>query len=348
MGFTRVFSTSLLLNISTNTFIVFALCSFLLVGCGQEKIALNNQAATSVGEPVLDAKFSGDAASILFLNHAQQVKIWSLNTNQIDVILPEDKLPKPARQVEYSKDGSIALVIGENDVAIFRVQPLEYIGKLRMQGISPLARITASALSENKLKFVAGMEDGAINMAQLDTGINNQFQPHRQQVSHIQLTNNGDVVYSGSLDGQIARWQFGEPKAIYSNMYQHRITSLALNKSADRVFVSDGLHEQQILDAESGDVIVNLDYISRFKPFREAYFDESGKLLMTTSSKSQITFWDLKSGKEIGVWSCQTMKDGATVLAITQPDKTHMMTVNTDGLIETWNLTPLLDSVDKE
>lgn len=324
----------------------FFFCLFSLVGCQNEQTLFENNKVVEVSESLLDGDFSADGKSLLLLTSENQVKLWNIEKRQIELTLPQDKLPLPIRSVILSDDASIALILGENDVSIYRLAPLEYIGKMRFEGVSPLARISSAALSKNKLRFVAGMEDGTINMAQLDTGINNSFQPHRQRVSHLLFEGNNEFVYSGSLDGQIAKWRFAEPKALYSTIYQHRITSLQFDEKHQRLFVSDGLREQIVYHSQTLTEYVKLDYMSRFKPFRQAMFDDSGKLLITAGTKNNLTFWDLMSGKEVGMWDFKVHKESASLIAMKELKGQLLYTLNTDGMIESWPLDKVLKQLE--
>ncbi|CCQ10120.1 hypothetical protein PALB_9850 [Pseudoalteromonas luteoviolacea B = ATCC 29581] len=320
----------------------------LIIGCAPEPITLRSKHPVDLKSNVASARFSGDHSVLIFLDDMQNIKLWS--SQDQDVVMPfaKEHFPDPIRFVDVSFDGQVALLYGEFDVVLFRVENSEYIGKMRFQGISPLARITSAVLSKNKLKLVVGMEDGTINMAELDTGINHQFQPHRQKVTQLLMNQNGGEILSGSLDGQIAKWRFAEPKAVYSQLFQHRITSLAFNDNQSKLFVSDGLREQQVLHAETGDMLLKLDYLSRFKPFREAVFSHDDRFLVTSATKSQLTFWDLNSGTELGVWHITANKESTTVVALSINEAHELVSISSEGLIEFWSFSPLEKRLHKE
>jgi WD40 repeat protein len=327
--------------------VLIGLLSALILACQSEQPIFKNNEIIEVGESLLAAEFSGDGSRLLMLTSENQVKLWDLDKNALELTLPQENLPIPIRSLTLSNDAQVALVIGENDVVIYRLTPMEYIGTMRFEGVSPLARISSSALSHNKIRFVAGMEDGTINMAQLDTGINNSFRPHRQRVSHLLFESNGEYLYSGSLDGQIAKWRFAEPKALYSTIFQHRITSLQVDEVQSRLFVSDGLREQNVYDSKELKPLLKLDYLSRFKPFRQATFESSGRFLVTAGTKRQLTFWDLESGQDIGMWDFQVNKESASLIALKEVSKHVLLTVNTDGMIEKWPLNQLNSQVNR-
>lgn len=325
---------------------VFLLLSVFLSGCQSDKSLFENNKIIDVGESLLAGSFSATGEKLIILTLDNHVKLWDVEKERYQMVFPQEQLPSPIRSLALSDDAKIALAIGENDVAIFRLDPFEYVGKMRFEGQSPLARISSYALSNDKLRFVAGMEDGTINMAQLDTGINNSFRPHRQRVTHLLFEPNNDFLYSGSLDGQIAKWRFAQPKALYSTIFQHRITSLAFDQKRDRLFVSDGLREQIVYDSQTLVPQVKLDYLSRFKPFRNAAFDSTGQLLITAGTKKQLTFWNMNSGEDLGMWEFTAKKDNAFLVAMAELRHGQLHTLNSDGMIEIWPLEQLTKHIE--
>lgn len=325
--------------------IVFLWVALCLSGCQSDDKLFQSNKQVDIGEALIDGAFSANGQKLLLLTSNNQVKLWNVKSATYQMELPQEHLPSPVRSLTLSYDASIALVMGDNDVAIYRLEPFEYIGKMRFEGQSPLARISSYALSNDKLRFVTGMEDGTINMAQLDTGINNSFRPHRQRVTHLLFEPNNDFLYSGSLDGQIAKWRFAEPKALYSTIFQHRITSLAFDQKRDRLFVSDGLREQIVYDSQTFVPHVKLDYLSRFKPFRNAVFDSTGQLLITAGTKRQLTFWNMKNGEDLGMWEFSTKKDSAFLIAMAEIADGQLHTLNSEGILEIWPLEKLTKQI---
>lgn len=311
-----------------------------LLGCNGNT-ALHTTVVNKVTEePVKIALFSHQGDTTLWLDSKEQVQLWSKASAALKT-LPSDKITRPIRHLVLSADDTFLLYASNNELAIWRLPDDKLIATTQFYGQSPLARISALALSSDKKRLVVGMEDGTINMAELSTGVNHQFTPHSQKVTQLLIDQNGEKVLSGSLDGQFALWQFAEPKALFSKAYQHRITSLAVDKDFTRVFVSDGLDAQEVIRLADGEVLAKLNYMSRFKAFRLAEFVPNSQLLVTTAPKGQLSVWNSQTGEELGSGISQAEREGSSIIDLHFIDSATFETINSDGLIEAWDLQSL-------
>jgi WD40 repeat protein len=75
--------------------------------------------------------------------------------------------------------------------------------------------------------------------------------------------------------------------------------------------------------------------------FRQGHFIDHANLLVTSSSKNHISIWDTTTGEELGTWQSLVETSTSTVLSMYSNEKGELFTINTDALIEKWDLTQL-------
>jgi hypothetical protein len=75
--------------------------------------------------------------------------------------------------------------------------------------------------------------------------------------------------------------------------------------------------------------------------FRQAYFSSENNLLFTTSSKNHLSLWDIRTGEEVGTWRSQVVRPSATILSMHKNANGELLTINSDAMVEAWDLTLL-------
>ncbi|RJE72159.1 hypothetical protein BGP78_19275 [Pseudoalteromonas sp. MSK9-3] len=318
--------------------VFIALISMLLIGCKQEVKISDGVVHSFSEEGISFGQFSDDGKLLLGVTHSDVVTLWRMDTKQVELEIPADKVIKPVKHVALSKDNSLLLIANDTTVGLWSVPARAMISKVNFSGVNAYATITALALSPHKDRLLVGMADGSINMADINTRLNNRFQPHTQPVRFLRFDTQGELYMSGALDGKVGLWQFASSDALFEQEFAHRITSLTANDDFSMLFVSDGLSAQHIKKLTSGEEVAKLTYSARFKIFRQSLFVQGGALLATSSSKSHLSVWHVGTGEEIGTWTIQTKSKGASIVAMHGDDVGELLTFNSDGMVERWNL----------
>ncbi|WP_440053222.1 WD40 repeat domain-containing protein [Pseudoalteromonas sp. T1lg65] len=321
--------------------LVFSLLT-LVVGCGSQVELSQGIESQLSSSGVILGHFSEDGEWIVTVDESAKISIFDELRQEIFSV-PKDKVKLPVMEVLLSNDKNMLVVAGENLVSIWSVEKKKLVTNIPFAGVSPLASISAVALSSDNRRLLVAMDDGSLNMADLFTKLNNRFMPHTRPIQHLAFDNTGEKFVTGAQDGRVALWNFASPDAIYETQFDHRVTSLTVSKDGKMLFVSDGLNAQHILDFESGELLTDLKYMARFKVFRKAKFIEGSGLLATSSSKSHLSIWKYESGEEVGTWSIKTHRDGATIVDMFVADKNTLVTLNSDGILEKWALNMLAE-----
>ena len=318
--------------------VCITLINMLLVGCSKEIEISRGIEHTFSDSGITKGQFSDDGKLLLAITGEGSVKLWQVQSKQLEFEIPKDPALSPVKHITLSQDNTLVLVASDNMVGLWSVPGRTMLNKVRFSGVTANATITAMSLSPHKDRLLVGMADGSINMADINTRLNNRYRPHSQPVRHLEFDTQGELFLSGALDGKVGLWQFGSPTALFEQEFAHRITSLVVNDDFSRFFVSDGLSAHHIKHLTSGEEQSNLNYSARFKIFRQSRFLERGALLATSSSKSHLSLWHTGTGDEIGTWTIQTKNKGASVVAMYGDNNGHLLTFNSDAVLERWDL----------
>ncbi|MBQ4834986.1 WD40 repeat domain-containing protein [Pseudoalteromonas luteoviolacea] len=313
----------------------------ILAGC-EDDISLSNGTVNQLGDKgILIGHFSQDGTKLVTVDSSNSLSVWNSDTRAPEFTVPQDKMPDMVREVVLSKDNNMLIVVGDNQLRFWSLTSKKLVTKVNFTGVSGYGYISSVALSPAMDKIVVAMSDGTVNMAHLHTQVNNQFAPHSRPVMHVEWDDKGELFLTAAQDGKLALWRFGSPEPVFTKEFNHRVTSLAVRNDFSEFFVSDALDNQVIASLIDGADKSELKYMARFKVFRKALFIEQSRLLATSSSKSQLTIWDTKSGNELGTWQINTVNSGATIVDMYAPSKEKLVTLSSDGLLEEWALNML-------
>ena len=312
-----------------------------MLGCSGELVLSKGKVIDLSDETLLTAQFSKRGRLVLVIDYQGQVSIYSTDDfEKIFEVSKQEKLDESKHAV-LSDDGSKLLLANDNEVAIWSVYGKKLIGQTRFEGVQSFASISAISVSPNNDRILVGMSDGTINMATISTRLNNRFKPHARAVTHLKFTTD-DNYFSASEDGKFAKRVFASPEPIFEEEFPHRVTSMVVDFESQRLFVSDALKSQLIKSlTRKSNLSIQLQYIARFMVFRQGHFINHANLLVTSSSKNHISIWDTTTGVELGTWQSLVETSTSTVLSMYSNEKGELFTINTDALIEKWDLTQL-------
>lgn len=315
------------------------ICLLVLVisGCGEDVPLSKGVISQLETNQLLSAQFSTHGNMLLVLDYDGQVAVFDANNFNLVFKPPEDEEFLGTRFAFLSEDGTKLILANDNEIAIWSLSEKKLIGQTKFSGVQQIATITAIALSHSNDRLVVGMSDGTINMATITTRLNNRFRPHTRPVTHLYFQDE-TLYWSASEDGILAQREFANPKPITEQEFAHRITTLSFDQVSEYLFVSDALKTQLIKSVKQPALSKQLQYMARFMTFRKAYFASYDNLLFTTSSKNHLSLWDIRTGEEIGTWRTQVNKPSATILSMHRNAKGELLTINSDAMVEAWDL----------
>ncbi|GMM84346.1 WD40 repeat domain-containing protein [Pseudoalteromonas sp. MTN2-4] len=319
--------------------VVIAILMLFLVGCEEpsqyeiEQLDIHRFSQNLVYK----AQFSDDLEQLLVIDEKRQIHLWQVNSRQkIFTLLPANT-PEDLRATFFKKSENLLLLSGENHVDFWDLKHSVHIGTLKVQSDEPLAKISSINLSNYGGLVAVGMTDGTVFLFNRVSNSSTKKKVHDGTVNHIYFNSTDRYVVTTGTDGKVVRSSVNNLEKRYSKQLNTRISSLVIDEQSNRLFVSDVLDNQQIHKLDNGELLSKLSYTARFRWFRSGQFYDGGRLLITTTPKTDISLWNLSSGKEIFTWHSETLSLGSTNLDIKVLGK-KAVTITSEGVYQKWSL----------
>ncbi|WP_105169756.1 WD40 repeat domain-containing protein [Pseudoalteromonas sp. T1lg23B] len=321
--------------------LLVSLIVLILMGCS-DPASTNPSARYQYSDAlVLRGQLSHDAKQVLLVVEGPNLALWDTTRKRVLMSLSETQLPEQIRALVLHKPSKQLLVAGDDRVQFWNTPDGTLQGTLSVSGVDELARISQVAMSDNGSLVVIGFTDGSVSIADRKTEKMNQFMPHSSNVIAIHIIEDRLMIVTGSHDGVVNAWNLQTGQSYYQQEYTSRLSSVSVSKERDKIFVADSLKTQQVLAVDGGRVLNELEYITRFKWFRQSLFIPKTSLLITSTPKSELSIWDTSTGKEKLSWQIDTHSTGTTLLDMVIVDDT-LLTLSSEGVVESWALNEMI------
>jgi len=318
--------------------LLLVLLSTFLFGCTdklQEIKASSFYKFSEVG--VVDADLSADGQLSALLDINQNVSIWN-NTDQQKVIeYPNTHFQELQYHIVLSGDKKIIASAGKKYITLFSVNTGKVIAAWQVKGFSKDIQITKILLNYSGDSVYIGLNEGSIVNVDLKYNKRSLHKIHNSSVTKLVMHKNGQSIFSAANDGTVVQWHAYTGENIFSTELSQRITSFAHDSFNEKVFISDALKAQIIINLSSGESDTSLEYSERFRFFRQAIFLSNGSKLFTASSKFQLSLWDTRSGREIGFGNVRSYNFGSMILDFAVTKHQDVYSISSDGVLEVWD-----------
>ncbi len=291
-------------------------------------------------ELVLQGKLSKDGKSSYLLSKGPVFSQWQNQSQEPVLQINAQNLLPNTRRFTLSQDEKRLLTADARTVLLWQLPEAAVLGSLDLTSHLGDASITSMLFISNNY-FVIGASDGTLLFADINNNLFRRNGSHDGEVVHLQLTQNKDYLLSGGNDGQVIMTDLGTLLVRSKFELPFRITSLQLSANNQWVFVSDALNQNFIWDPWRNKKILELDYWQQYKWFRHSRFIAGNRYLLTTSPKTELSLWDMQTGKETAMWQAESQGFGSTVNDLVVLDN-QLLTLSSDAVLQWWDLAPLL------
>ncbi|AZG72083.1 WD40 repeat domain-containing protein [Shewanella livingstonensis] len=310
-----------------------------VAGCNQAVVTKTpDKIQPLVNEPLIDGLLSNDASMAVTLGRSRSLSIWDVATSQLLHQWSDNDFDETNYLVALSGNKQYLATAGKQKISIFNLETGKLDIRWPAQGFNPDASISSLFLSQTGSTILVGMNDGSITVIQRSSMTMSLFKQHSAAVNHLELSNFEQQVLSTGLDGDVHIWAAYSGELISSFSRPQRITSVSFDQANRRLFIADALDNNVIIDTQTSQAISQLDYLERYRYFRQALFINYGKNLITATSKQSIIYWDTSSGKELSHWDITAYNAGTTVFSMVLKPNGKLLTLSSDGALETWSL----------
>ena len=286
---------------------------------------------------VYSAQFSDDLEQLLIIDEKRHVNIWQVSSKQKIFALSPSKVPEDLRAALFKKAENLLLLSGENHVDFWDLKQGIQIGTLKVQSGEPLAKISSINLSSYGGVIAVGMTDGTVFLFNRISNSSTKKKLHDGSVTHIYFNSSDRYVVTSGMDGKVVKSSVNTLEKRFSKKLNTRVSSLIIDEQSNKLFISDVLDNQQIRDLKNGELLSKLSYSARFRWFRSGQFYDGGQFLITTTPKTDVSLWDVLSGKEIYTWRSETLSLGSTNLDIKVLGN-KIVTITSEGVYQEWAL----------
>lgn len=222
-----------------------------------------------------------------------------------------------------------------------------------------LGRIRAIDVSNYGNHIVIGKSNGIVVHLSVDTGRRLEFLAHHtpitdnegnaihvnNAINSLDVSPNGRYVLTGSSDQTAYLWDTKTGQVVYKFRHGARIVQVALDAKARFAFTSDSKGRSTIWNLKTGKAMTQLQYLNRQEIFTTARFSESGQYLVTGAPNSELSLWQVKTGKLQQQWYVSPRKGSRPTNAVVYSaafinQDQQVVTESSAGLNEVWEITP--------
>jgi WD40 repeat protein len=329
-------------------FCILKLCS----GCSNEKeqlmVAKSSYRFNEGTVLAVDLSKNGTISAILTAD--QQISVWHNRTHHLIAQWNKQQLEEEVFHLALSGDRRLLAVGGHWTVTLLNIEDSTVVTSWDVQGFTHSATVSALDVDESANRVLVGMSDGAVLSVNLKSGNALKLDNHTARVTRLGYDASGQYAFSGAIDKKLARWHTGTGELVWQHEFRSRVTTLAFDPAAAKLFVSDALTSHWIVDSASGEKITELNYFERFRYFRQAMFVQQSNYLITSSPKQTMTLWDSASGDELKSWNIAAYTANTTVLAMAKPDNktSELLTLSADAVLQVWDYQLFINSPIKK
>ncbi|WP_240778430.1 WD40 repeat domain-containing protein [Shewanella polaris] len=308
-------------------------------GCNQAvNIKKPDNIEPLVHETLIDGVLSNDASMAITLGRSRILSVWDVTTSQLLHQWSDDDFDETNYLLALSGNKQYLATAGKHKISIFNLETGKLDIRWPAQGFNPDASISSLFLSQTGSTILVGMNDGSITVIQRSSMTMSLFKQHSAAVNHVELSNFEQQVLSTGLDGDVHIWATYSGELINSFSRPQQISSVSYDEANRRLFIADALDNNVIIDTQTALPVSKLDYLERYRYFRQALFINHSKNLITATSKQSVIYWDTLTGKELSHWDITAYTAGTTVFSMVLKPNGKLLTLSSDGALETWSL----------
>jgi len=187
-------------------------------------------------------------------------------------------------------------------------------------------------------KILLGFRSGEASIVDVRRNKVTTFEKHRLDINSVSLSDDGTLALTGSSDKKAMLWQTDSGKNIHEFKHASRVNHVSISADGKLAFTLDAIKDRTFWDLSTGESIAELDTNLRFFEFNDSRFSADKSLLLTGSPKQVIKLWRVADGALIAQWQSEVTKGRASVLSVAYSEQDKMVTTNSDGLFEQWQL----------
>lgn len=259
------------------------------------------------------------------------IQVWAVEIEML--INTYNQNIDPISKVVFSPDGRTfsSASISEGTIHFWNIEN----GKL-LKTIAGHTNYSRSVVFSPDSQFLATtvMADDTVNVRNLQTGeIHLSLKGHTQRPYSLTYLQNGEILASGSYNGQIILWDMNTGNKLNQlSGHSQTVSSLSFNPNGNYL-VSGGW--DSMINFWNLNTGKNYQRIPISQKVRDLATSPKGNILASATNEKTVRLWDTKTGASIGL--LEGHKESAECVAFS-PNGDLIATGSNDNTIKIWDV----------
>lgn len=315
--------------------VVMLISALSLLGCSQQDVHTGTSAlALSHSDDIIAASALSKDGQFNIVADGKTVCLWSINQAESPVHCLIGTDAQFIELLDISENNQFYLVSNQVSVRLYTMQSNKRIGEWQVADNI----INDMDISEDGSKILLGFRSGKASIIDVKRNKVSTFDKHRLDINSVSLSEDGAIAFTGSSDKKARLWKTTSGENIQEFSHGSRVNHVNISGDAKVAFTLDAIKDRTFWDVSTGKVLAELDTRLRFFEFNDSLFSADNSLLLTGSPKQVIKLWRVSDGALIAEWQSEVTRGRSSVLSVAYLDHDKIVTTNSDGLFEQWQL----------
>ncbi|MFT5505108.1 MAG: WD40 repeat protein [Gammaproteobacteria bacterium] len=315
--------------------ILYALFSFLLLGCTETKTALDTWTHSDTGlygasiSPNLDFLLTGDIDGF--------ARVWDLENNSVKYsVQHQDSDDGGIIGADFSILNQVLVTMERESIARWAVE------SGRLTGYWKWPNLTSIAISSSGRYALIGSKDNQAIYFDMTKGKMLYVFPHHEKVNSVAISADGRFALTGSDDWHASLWSLETGEHIWARNLKYKISLVELSDDGEFALAAAYIGDAYVYSTKSsGDVVAKLD--GKRMTLVSADFSDDGRLLATGRVAKSIDIWDVKTGLLKESWKPKVkhlvQPDSATILDLKiDTNARSLISETATGIGQRWSI----------
>lgn len=315
--------------------LISAISALSLLGCSQQEVHTGKSLlALSHSDNIITAAALSKDGQFNLIADGKTVCLWGNKQAKSPLHCLKGKAAEFIELLDISENNQFYLTSNQMTVRLYSIQSSQQLGEWGVEGHI----INEMDISANGDKILLGFRSGEASVIDVKRNKVATFEKHRLDINSVSLSDDGSLAFTGSSDKKAMLWQTDSGKNIHEFKHASRVNHVNISADGKVGFTLDAVKDRTFWDLSTGKLIAELDTNLRFFEFNHSRFSADNSLLLTGSPKQIIKLWRVSDGVLVAEWQSEMTKGRSSVLSVAYDGKDKIVTSNSDGLFEQWQL----------
>lgn len=315
--------------------LISAISTLSLFGCSQQEVHTGKSLlALSHSDNIITASVLSKDGQFTLVADGKTVCLWESKQVKSPLHCLKGNEAQFMELVDISENNHFYAVSNQVSVRLYSLQNHRPLGEWQVEGNI----INGMDISASGDKILLGFRSGKASIIDVRNNKINTFEKHRLDINSVSLSDDGEMAFTGSSDKTAQLWHTSSGENIHEFSHGSRVNHVSMSADGKLGFTLDAIKDRTFWDLSTGESIAELDTSLRFFEFNDSLFSADNSLLLTGSPKQVIKLWRVADGVLIGEWQSEATKGRASVLSVAYSGQDKIVTSNSDGLFEQWQL----------